>query len=298
MFGVSGSAAAGGADRRAARPEGARPAGPGQDALHAGRLGGGAHRALPRPPRLPVADDAGPHRRPRRPGRSADRPDRGAARPVADQVEQLDEIPGVGRIGAQELIAEIGVELGRFPSAGHLVSWAKFAPTTNASAGKTKSSSTGKGNPWIGATIGEAAMGASKTKTFLGSRYRRIVKRRGKQRALVAVGNPGPHRRLPLAVGPAGPLRRPRRRLPRPPAPPTPSPSTDPRTRTPLRQEGGPPHGRLTTQTGVVTVASSRHEPGSAGRSRLPPHHPIFEAASARPWARLGPDRVATLGGQ
>ena len=104
-------------------------------------------------------------------------------------MEQLDEIPGVGRIGAQELIAEIGVEMGRFPSAGHLVSWAKFAPTTKASAGKTKSSSTGKGNPWIGATIGEAAMGASKTKTFLGSRYRRIVKRRGKQRALVAVGN-------------------------------------------------------------------------------------------------------------
>jgi transposase len=62
-------------------------------------------------------------------------------------------------------------------------------------------------------------MGASKTKTFLGSRYRRIVKRRGKQRALVAIGNPGPHRRLPLAVGPPGPLRRPRRRLPRPPAP-------------------------------------------------------------------------------
>jgi hypothetical protein len=83
-------------------------------------------------------------------------------------VEQLDEIPGVGRIGAQELIAEIGVEMGRFPNAGHLVSWAKFAPTTKASAGKTKSSSTGKGNPWIGATIGEAAMGASKTKTFLG----------------------------------------------------------------------------------------------------------------------------------
>jgi Transposase IS116/IS110/IS902 family len=74
--------------------------------------------------------------------------------PFADQVEQLDEIPGVGRIGAQELIAEIGTEMGRFPSAGHLVSWAKFAPTTNASAGKTKSSSTGKGNPWIGGTSG------------------------------------------------------------------------------------------------------------------------------------------------
>ncbi len=68
----------------------------------------------------------------------------------------------------------------------------QFAPTTKASAGKTKSSATGKGNPWIGATIatiGEAAMGASRTKTFLGARYRRIVKRRGKKRALVAVGN-------------------------------------------------------------------------------------------------------------
>ncbi len=109
--------------------------------------------------------------------------------PFAHQVAQLDEIPGVGRIGAQELIAEIGVEMGRFPSAGHLVSWAKFAPMTKASAGKTKSSATGKGNPWIGATIGEAAMGASRTTTFLGARYRRLVKRRGTKRALVAVGN-------------------------------------------------------------------------------------------------------------
>jgi transposase len=74
--------------------------------------------------------------------------------PFAHQVAQLDEIPGVGRIGAQELIAELGVEMGRFPSAGHLWSWARVRPTTNASAGKTKSSSTGKGNPWIGATIG------------------------------------------------------------------------------------------------------------------------------------------------
>jgi hypothetical protein len=74
-------------------------------------------------------------------------------------VTQLDDIPGVGRIGAQELIAEIGIEMGRFPSATHLVSWAKFAPTTKASAGKTKSSSTGKGNPWIGATIGRQRWG-------------------------------------------------------------------------------------------------------------------------------------------
>jgi transposase len=81
----------------------------------------------------------------------------------------------VGRIGAQALIAEIGIQMGRFPSARHLVAWANLAPTTKASAGKTTSSSTGNANPWIGATIGEAAMGASRTTTFLGSRYRRIV---------------------------------------------------------------------------------------------------------------------------
>jgi transposase len=57
--------------------------------------------------------------------------------PFAHQVAQLDEIPGVGRIDAQELTAEIGIEMSRFPSAGHLVSWAKFAPMTKASAGKT-----------------------------------------------------------------------------------------------------------------------------------------------------------------
>jgi transposase len=72
----------------------------------------------------------------------------------------------VGRTGAQELIAEIGIEMGRFPSAGRLVSWANLAPMTKASAGKTKASSTGNANPWIGATIGEAAMGAARTTTF------------------------------------------------------------------------------------------------------------------------------------
>ncbi|GAA2109743.1 IS110 family transposase [Actinomadura alba] len=109
--------------------------------------------------------------------------------PFAHQVAQLDEIPGVGRTGAQEIIAEIGLDMERFPTAGHLVSWAKFAPKAKQSAGRNKSSSTGKGNPWIGGTLGEAAMAASRTKTFLGSRYRRVAKRRGKKRALVALGN-------------------------------------------------------------------------------------------------------------
>jgi transposase len=112
-----------------------------------------------------------------------------AIAPFARQVAQLDEIPGIGMTGAQEIIAEIGVEMARFPTAGHLVSWAKFAPQARQSAGKSKPGTTGKGNPWIGGTLGEAGIGAARTKTFLGARYHRLARRRGKQRALVAVGN-------------------------------------------------------------------------------------------------------------
>jgi transposase len=112
-----------------------------------------------------------------------------AIAPFAHQVAQLDEIPGIGRTGAQELIAEIGTDMNRFPTAAHLVSWAKFAPKARQSAGKSKPGSTGKGNPWIASTLGEAAIGAARTKTFLSSRYHRLARRRGKQRALVAVGN-------------------------------------------------------------------------------------------------------------
>jgi transposase len=107
----------------------------------------------------------------------------------AAQVAQLDEIPGAGKTGAQELIAEIGADMTRFPTAGHLVSWAKYAPKARQPAGKNKPGTTGKGNPWIAGTLGEAGMGAARTKTFLGSRYHRLARRRGKQRALVAVGN-------------------------------------------------------------------------------------------------------------
>jgi hypothetical protein len=69
------------------------------------------------------------------------------------------------------------------------VSWAKFAPRARQSAGRSEAAATGKGNPWLGGTLGEAAAGAARTKTFLASRYKRIVRRRGKDRALVAVGN-------------------------------------------------------------------------------------------------------------
>ena len=79
--------------------------------------------------------------------------------------------------------------MSRFPTPGHLVSWAKFAPKARQSAGRSKAAATGKGNPWLGGTIGEAAAGAARTSTFLAARYKRVVKRRGKKRALVAVGN-------------------------------------------------------------------------------------------------------------
>ena len=77
----------------------------------------------------------------------------------------------------------------RFPTAAHLVSWAKFCPQTHQSAGKTKRKGRGKGNPWLGGTLGRIVFGLSRTDTFLGTRYRRLAKRRGKQKAIVALGN-------------------------------------------------------------------------------------------------------------
>ena len=112
-----------------------------------------------------------------------------AIAPFAAQVAQLDEIPGIGVTTAQEILAETGTDMSRFPTPGHLVSWAKFAPKARQSAGRSKAAATGKGNPWLGGTIGEAATGAARTSTFLAARYKRVVKRRGKKRALVAVGN-------------------------------------------------------------------------------------------------------------
>lgn len=107
----------------------------------------------------------------------------------AQAVTRLDDIPGVGITVAQVVIAEIGLDMTRFPTAGHLVSWAKFAPTVKESAGKTKGrNATGHGNAYLARALGEAAVGAGKTNTFLGERYRRLARRRGRKKALVAVG--------------------------------------------------------------------------------------------------------------
>src|ERR1700758_5336417 len=102
-------------------------------------------------------------------------------------VERLEEIPGIGSTGAQIILAEIGLDMTQFPTAAHLVSWAKLCPRTIQSGPVTRGGKTGKGNPYLKGALGEAAAAAAKTNTFLGERYRRIVKRRGKLKALVAV---------------------------------------------------------------------------------------------------------------
>jgi hypothetical protein len=92
-------------------------------------------------------------------------------------------------IAAAIILAEIGTDMSRFPTAGHLCSWAKFSPGIKSSAGKTKGTgSTGHGNRYLARVLGEAAIMAARRDTFLGERYRRIARRRGKKRAIVAVG--------------------------------------------------------------------------------------------------------------
>ena len=109
--------------------------------------------------------------------------------PFSGQAARLAEIPGVDAVAAAELIAEIGVDMTRFPSDAHLVSWAKFCPQTHQSAGKSKSKGRGRGNPWLAGTLGRIAFANSRADTFLGARYRRLARRRGKQKAIVATGN-------------------------------------------------------------------------------------------------------------
>ena len=112
-----------------------------------------------------------------------------AIAPFAAQVAQLDEIPGIGVTTAQEILAEIGADMARFPTAGPPGVLGQVRAQGPPVRRRSKAAATGKGNPWLGGTLGEAAVGAARTKTFLAARYKRVVRRRGKKRALVAVGN-------------------------------------------------------------------------------------------------------------
>jgi transposase len=111
-------------------------------------------------------------------------------RPSAEAIELLDGITGVGRRTAEILLAEVGSDMSRFPSAAHLASWAGMCPGNNQSAGKRLGGKVRSGNRWLRTALVEAAQAAGRTRgTYLGAQFRRLMVRRGKQKAAMAVGH-------------------------------------------------------------------------------------------------------------
>ena len=100
---------------------------------------------------------------------------------------RLDGIPGVGRRTAEVLLAEIGTDMARFPSAAQLSSWAGMCPGNEESAGKRLSGKTRKGNSWLRVALIEAAQAAARKKdSYLSAQFRRLTARRGRKKAAVA----------------------------------------------------------------------------------------------------------------
>jgi transposase len=120
----------------------------------------------------------------------------------------------------------------QFPTAAHACAWAKLSPQTRQSGARTRPGTTGKGNRWLRGALGDAAMAAGKTDTYLGERYRRIRRRRGRQKSHRRHRPRHPRDRLPAHQQPRPALPRPRPRLLRPARPPAPDPQQDPRDRT------------------------------------------------------------------
>jgi transposase len=111
-------------------------------------------------------------------------------RPLAAALDRLDTIPGVSRTTAEALVAELGTDMTRFPTAKHLASWAGMCPGNHESAGKRQSGRTRKSSPWLRVALVQAAHAAGRTKhTYLGAQFRRLAGRRGTKRAAVAVGH-------------------------------------------------------------------------------------------------------------
>ena len=110
--------------------------------------------------------------------------------PFDDAIERLDQVPGIGRRTAEDVLAEIGTDMSRFPTSGHLASWAHMCPGNHESAGKRKSGATGRGNPWLRTALVEAARAAARTKkSYFSAQYHRLAARRGGKRAALAVGH-------------------------------------------------------------------------------------------------------------
>lgn len=110
--------------------------------------------------------------------------------PFDELIEALDEIPGVGRRTAEDVLAEIGTDMSRFPSAKHLASWAKVCPGNNQSGGKSRSGGTGHGNKWLRSALTEAAKAAGRKKnSYLSAQYHQLGRRIGKKKASLAVAH-------------------------------------------------------------------------------------------------------------
>jgi transposase len=111
-------------------------------------------------------------------------------RPFEPQLASLDSMTGINKRAAQDVIAEIGVDMSHFPSHKHLCGWAHLSPGNNESGGKRHSGRTGKGNKWLRAILVECAHAAGRSKdTYLGEQYRRFARRKDKKRAAVAVAH-------------------------------------------------------------------------------------------------------------
>jgi len=110
--------------------------------------------------------------------------------PFADAVTLLQDIPGVGPVAAETIVAEIGIDMSRFPSAKHLASWAGVCPGNKQSGGKRLSGAATKGNPWLRAVLGEVATAISRSRNnYLSAQFHRIARRRGKHKAILAVAH-------------------------------------------------------------------------------------------------------------
>ena len=186
-------------------------------------------------------------------------------------VERLDEITGVGQRAAQTIIAEIGLDMTRFPTPEHLVSWAKLCPRTIQSGPVIRGGKTGKGNPYLKAALGEAAAAAARTDTFLGERYRRLVKRRGKLKALVAVARSILVIVLAATLRPHRPISRPRPRLPHQPRG---HRAKDPQPHRPPNRDGIPRHSP--TRRVILEIHTRAHVTrlGMFGRVPSAAHSP------------------------
>jgi transposase len=144
------------------------------------------------PPPAPGGESpgVGPERPTDAPTANGAPPEAGPAASFEAAVGRLTAIPGVGRLTAEKLVGEIGIDMGQFPTAGHLASWAGLCPGQHESAGKRQSGRTRKGSRWLRAALVEAAHAAGRSQgTYLGAQYRRLAARRGAKRAAVAVGH-------------------------------------------------------------------------------------------------------------